>query len=153
MRPNAYVLELPPDLGISATFNILDLVEYREPIAIPSEPFGPIPFLESEPTPECPPTNWPSSKERIKQILDDQAIATRNKSYQRYLVRWQGRPDSEDPWITREDLQQIDPDLLERYHSHADPYSTRSSSSHSGRIDVDIMSRRRLQQGSLWLTV
>ena len=55
--PNAYVLELPPDLGISATFNISDLVEYREPVAIPSEPFGPMPSLESEPTPECPPTN------------------------------------------------------------------------------------------------
>ena len=54
---NAYVLELPPDLGISASFNISNLVEYREPVEIPSEPFGPIPSLESESTPECPPTN------------------------------------------------------------------------------------------------
>ena len=36
---NAYVLELPPELGISSTFNITDLVEYREPAVIPSEPF------------------------------------------------------------------------------------------------------------------
>ena len=81
--PNAYVLELPPNLGISATFNISDLVEYREPVAIPSEPFGHVPSLESEPTPECPPTNWPLSKKKIERILDDQAISTRNKGYQR----------------------------------------------------------------------
>ena len=36
---NAYVLELPSELGISSTFNITDLVEYREPAVIPSEPF------------------------------------------------------------------------------------------------------------------
>ena len=147
------MLELPPDFGISSTFNISDLREYNEPTLISSEPFEPDPVIESEPLPECPPAIPPARRDRVERILDDQAIATRNKSYQRYLVRWQGRPDSEDSWITREDLQQIDPDILERYHSHDDPYSTGSSSSHSGRIDVDIMSRRRLQQGSLWLTV
>jgi len=31
VKHNAYVLELPPKLGISSTFNISDLVEYREP--------------------------------------------------------------------------------------------------------------------------
>ena len=147
------MLELPPEYGISSTFNISDLREYNEPTLIPSEPFEPDPDIESEPLPECPPAIPPARRDRVERILDDQAIATRNKSYQRYLVQWQGRPDSEDSWITREDLQQIDLDILERYHSHADPYSTRSSSSHSGRIDVDIMSRRRLQQGSFWLTV
>ena len=147
------MLELPPKYGISSTFNIFDLREYNEPTLIPSEPFEPDPVIESEPLLECPPVILPVQRDRVERILDDQAIATRNKSYQRYLVRWQGRPNSEDSWITREDLQQIDPNILERYHSHADPYSTRSSSSHSGIIDVDIMSRRRLQQGSLWLTV
>ena len=147
------MLELLSDYGISSTFNISDLREYNEPTLIPSEPFELDPFFESEPLPECPPAIPPAQRDMVERILDDQAIVTRNKGYQHYLVRWQGRPDSEDSWITREDLQQIDPDILERYHSYADPYSTGSSSSHSGRIDVDIMSRRRLQQGSLWLTV
>ena len=142
--PNAYVLELPPEYGISSTFNIFDLREYNEPTLIPSEPFEPDPVIESEPLPECPPAIPPARRDRVERILDDQAIATRNKSYQRYLVRWQGRPDSEDSWIIREDLQQIDPDILERYHSHADPYSTGSSSSHSERIGVDTKSKRRL---------
>ena len=48
---NAYVLELPPELGISSTFIITDLVEYREPAVIPSEAFEPNPFFESVPQP------------------------------------------------------------------------------------------------------
>ena len=148
---NAYVLELPPELGISSTFNISDLAEYREPALIPREPFGPDPSFESEPTPECPHITWPERKDRIEKILDDQAISTRNRGYQRYLVRWQGQPESEDSWISREDLQQLDPDLLERYQSQIDPYSTGSSSSHPGRIGAGTRIRQRLQ-GSIWIS-
>ena len=154
--PNAYVLELPPEYGISSTFNISDLKEYKGPVLISSEPFGPYPTFESETLPECPPAIPPKWKEKVECILDDQSITTRNKSYQRYLVRWQDQPESEDSWITREDLQQIDPDILERYHNQADPYSTGSSSSHPGRIGADTRLQKRLQPvqfktSSLWL--
>ena len=83
---NAYVLELPPELGISSTFNITDLVEYREPAVIPSEPFGPNPIIESDPDSVCPPTNWLMRKEQIEMIQDNQVISTHNRGYQRYLV-------------------------------------------------------------------
>ena len=56
---NAYVLDLPSNLGISSTFNISDLVEYKEPLMIPSKPFEPEPIIESESIPECPPTILP----------------------------------------------------------------------------------------------
>ena len=85
---NAYVLEIPPELGISSTFNVSDLIEYREPTLIPSEPFGPNPVLESEPTQVCPPAIPPARRDKIERILDDKIIATWSKDYQRYLVRW-----------------------------------------------------------------
>ena len=119
---------------------------------IPSEPFELDPILESEPDLECYLLNWPERGERIERILDDQTISTRNKDYQCYLVRWQGRPESEDSWITREDLQCIDPDILEQYQGQADPYSTGSSSSHPRRIGGGTRIRSRLQ-GSIWITV
>ena len=72
---------------------------------IPSELFRPDSTFESEPTLECPPAILPKRQDRIEQILDDKIITTRNKDYQRYLVHWQGHPNSEDSWITREDLQ------------------------------------------------
>ena len=69
--PNAYVLEVPPDYGISSTFNISDLKEYKEPALIPSEPFGPYPAIESETLPECPPAISPDQRDRVECILDD----------------------------------------------------------------------------------
>ena len=38
VNPNAYDVEIPPEWGISSTFNIGDLVAYRGPLEIPSEP-------------------------------------------------------------------------------------------------------------------
>ena len=98
--PNAYVLELPLDYGISSTFNITDLIEYKEPALIPSEPFGPNLSFKSEPEPECPPPILSERGVRIEHVLDDQAITTRGKGRQCFLVRWQGRPESDDSWIT-----------------------------------------------------
>ena len=37
-NPKAYDITIPPDWGISSTFNICDLVAYQGPLEVPSEP-------------------------------------------------------------------------------------------------------------------
>ena len=82
-------------------------------------------------------------------------ITTRNRVYQRYLVQWKGCPTIDNTWITRAELERLDPDLLECYQRDQDPYSTGSSSSHPGRIGGDtrqsMCHTTRTNQASIWL--
>jgi len=51
---NAYIMDLPSDYGISTTFNVSDLIKYKESISIFSDLFEPNSFDESDPPSECP---------------------------------------------------------------------------------------------------
>nr|XP_023920440.1 uncharacterized protein LOC112031970 [Quercus suber] len=139
MGLNAYVIDLPHDYGISSSFNIEDLVAYKSPTAIPDTPFDE-PLLDSidAPIPTSLPLNLPyAHKESIDAILDEQIISTMDGGVHRFLVRWQGRPDSYCTWITQDELQRLDLDLLEYYQSSSDFHSTGSSSSHPGGVGAD----------------
>ena len=117
MGPNTYVIDLPHDYGISSFFNIEDLVAYKIPTAIPDISFDeslPNPIDAPIPTPL--PLNFPyAHKESMDAILDEQIVSTRDGRVHHFLVRWQGQPDSDCTWITRDELLQLDPDLLEYY--------------------------------------
>ena len=64
-------MELPDDYGISSTFNVSDLVAYRDPTVILSEPFEPSPPLVSDLVPECPlPTPF-QQHEQVEHIQDE----------------------------------------------------------------------------------
>ena len=54
-------------------------------------------------------------KESIDAILDEQIVSTRDGGFYCFLVRWRRRPDYDCTWITRDELHQLDPDLLEYY--------------------------------------
>ena len=90
MGPNAYVIDLLHNYGISSSFNIEDLVAYKSPTIIPDTPFDE-PFLDPIdaliPTPL--PLNLPHAhKELIDAILDEQIVSTRDGGVHRFLVRW-----------------------------------------------------------------
>ena len=117
---NAYIIDIPSTYGISSTFNIEDLVSFKGPIVVPSDPFeepsqdhidNPI----IDPTP--PPIRPQAHKESIDFILDEQVVLTRDDTIQRFLVCWHGQLESDSTWITREELQLLDLDLLEHYQS------------------------------------
>ena len=101
---NAYELELPKEYGVNTTFNVLDLVPYKGPTMEPSEELELLSSLEREPNP--PPSVQRHWRRKVDQILDEQTTVTRNRVYQRYLVRWKNQPLTENIWISREDLMQ-----------------------------------------------
>ncbi|PKA48258.1 hypothetical protein AXF42_Ash021527 [Apostasia shenzhenica] len=70
LRSNAYVIDLSSDFGINTIFNISDLVAYKEPTIISSDPFEPSSPIEREPIPECPLSQPSTKKEQIEQIFD-----------------------------------------------------------------------------------
>ena len=106
---NAYILEIPLDWGISSTFNVEDLVQFQGSISMPSNPFERT--SESEPNLESPPPqnipiqpNIPARHEHIDHILDEQVTFTRRDSYQKFLVKWRGKPYTYATWIPRTEL-------------------------------------------------
>ena len=67
MSPNAYVIDLPHDYGISSSFDIEDLVAYKSPTTILNTPFDEsLPNPIDAPIPTCLPLNLPyAHKESI----------------------------------------------------------------------------------------
>jgi len=93
INPNTYIIDLPPDFGISSTFNISDLVAYKSlpfntdnPLVDLDEP-SPEPLFEGPHFPPLPTTNDLFTIKQIDSIKDDQIISTRDGGCRQYLVR------------------------------------------------------------------
>ena len=114
INPNAYELELPPQLRIHPVQNISKLRRYlRSPSRFEGRP-QPLP----RPPPEC--TDPAGDGEYIvERILAER----RNGRSKQYLVKWTGYPVEESSWEPRKNLNC--PDLLAEFeaqqlHSDAD---------------------------------
>ncbi|GFY95544.1 AGC (cAMP-dependent, cGMP-dependent and protein kinase C) kinase family protein [Actinidia rufa] len=101
--PNAYVIDLHPNSGISSTFNIEDLVAFKGNFAIPNDPFfEPIhePTIYPPTTSTIAPTPlpiFPVPKEHIDAILDEQIISTRMLVFNTFCFTLDGVEFSS-PW-------------------------------------------------------
>ncbi|RVW55375.1 Transposon Ty3-I Gag-Pol polyprotein [Vitis vinifera] len=73
-----------------------------------------------------------SPRPEIEYVFYDQLVSTRQGGYQKFLVKWRGKPHSENTWITTTDFQKINPDLYELYQASN---SSEPSSFKPGRID------------------
>ena len=97
MESNAYILDLPNDMDISPVFNVEDLLPYRgtfEPSTLPSSmSAGGV----SKDAPTKPSLQY--FKETVDIILDNEFVTSRDGEFRRFLVKRNGRPDSDATWI------------------------------------------------------
>lgn len=119
LRQNAYRIELLEGFSISPTFNVSDMYLYHgdeEKILLK-------------------PTNIQSdllnSPREAFDVLDTRSIITRHGKYTQYLVHWQGKPNSEDAWVSCEELKQLDDKLWQDLN-----LNLRASSFQQGENDV-----------------
>ena len=95
---NAYEVELPTELNISPIFNISDLTEYYE---------GGDGDEVGEEHWSVPATSLVTKE--IEEILDNHVEkGTRNKTYEKYLVKWKGKLVKDSSWIEKEKVTNLD---------------------------------------------
>ncbi|RVX03528.1 Transposon Ty3-G Gag-Pol polyprotein [Vitis vinifera] len=91
LGPNAYVIELPADYGISHIFNIEDLTQFHGPEE-------PVPATSDLTTQQDAVIRVPKNtapRDEIASILDHQFVTTRCGGYYKFLVKWKNRPQSD----------------------------------------------------------
>ena len=116
------MLNLPPDMNISSTFNVENLTIYHEHYQDESfqEQAIRLPMV-------------PARQKEIEDVYDDQLVSTKTGGYHKFLVKWKGKPFSEATWITPTEFERLNPDLYEKYQANNSP---ESSFSKLGRADA-----------------
>ena len=126
------------DPSISSTFNVSDLARYC-PLAEIVMPHTP-PVLSSkvnERPLSAPPVLSPPRHEYVESVLSELINAAGDKVDRKFLVHWQGRPTSDDSWISEDTLRWLRPELIQLIEEVLHTNSTKPSSSHPGRMMGD----------------
>ena len=106
---NTYVIDLLKDYDIRYTFNVNDLVDYKN---FDCNPLIDKHFLKSfsESFPLSPlPNTHPITIERVDKILKNETIATKSSETHKYLIRQREKTPTINLWLDRGNLQRIDP--------------------------------------------
>ncbi|XP_042482667.1 cleavage and polyadenylation specificity factor subunit 3-I-like [Macadamia integrifolia] len=121
---NVNVLDLPTNMEINNIFNVEDFGPYHDASIVtpfyPDDPKG-FPFTLDEivdPAQSLSPTSLPpvpkiTRTEEIEEILDERIVSTHKGGSQEFLVKWRGRLEIDNTWITFKKVQQLNPDMLE----------------------------------------
>ena len=100
LGPNAYVIELPADYGISPIFNIEDLTQFHGPKK-------PVPATSDLTTQQDAVIHVPKNttpRDEIVLILDHQFVTIRRGGYYKFLVQWKNCPQSDSVWLQASEL-------------------------------------------------
>lgn len=98
---NAYEVELPPGLDISPIFNVADLYTFHGDLKAETESAA-----SGKPGPTS-----TKEKDKIEKVIQVREMKTRAGDYFRFLVKWAGKPDFENSWISEPEFLQIDPEM------------------------------------------
>ena len=87
-----------------------DLTLHRGTFEPPCLPFG---VSAGTQVPRLPPL--PQSQTDIEAVLDDEFVSSSCGGFQRFLVQWPGRPQSDVTWITKYEFRAMNPTLFKWY--------------------------------------
>ena len=100
---NTYEVQLPRGLDISPIFNVADLHTFHSnwEVEIETAANGTLNSTSN------------TDKDHVEKVIQVRELKTRAGNHFRFLVKWAGKPDFENSWISEAEFQRIDPEMYQ----------------------------------------